>query len=253
MGGLKKKLKDGKTALGTWITINHPDVVDILSTLPFDWFVFDMEHSPLDVSNLEVLMMPLKGTEITPIVRVPWNDMVVIKRVLDVGAEGVLIPWVNSREEAEAAVRYVRYPPRGVRGVGPRRCIMYGERPFLDYYRRFEDEELVLIVQVETAKAIDSLEGILSVEGIDVAYVGPMDLSVNLGIPTMFDHPKFKEALDKVLKVCKKYGVTPGIHTFSIEQAKKYADEGFRFIALMSDQRGLTSIFKSTLSEFGRS
>lgn len=252
MGRLKGILKDGKIALGTWITINHPDVVDILSTLPFDWFVFDMEHSPLEVSDVEILMMPLKGTEITPIVRVPWNDMVIIKRVLDVGAEGVLIPWVNSREEAEAAVRYVRYPPRGVRGVGPRRCIRYGERPFLDYYKRFEDEELVLIIQVETAKAIENLEGILSVEGIDVAYVGPMDLSVNLGIPTGYDHPKFKDALRKVKEACEKYDVVPGIHTFSIEMAERMIKDGFRFVALMSDMKILMSGFSELLSKFGR-
>ncbi|MEM3703314.1 MAG: aldolase/citrate lyase family protein [Candidatus Bathyarchaeia archaeon] len=252
MGKLKQILKDGKTALGVWITINHPDVVDALSTLPFDWFVFDMEHSPLDVSDIEVLMMPLKGTEITPIVRVPWNDIVVVKRVLDVGAEGIIVPWVNSREEAEAAVSYVRYPPKGLRGVGPRRCLKYGERPFLDYYKRFEDEELVLIVQVETAKALENLEGILSVEGLDVAFVGPMDLSVNLGIPAMFDHPKFREALSRVLKICKEYNVTPGIYTLSVDQAKMYLEEGFRFVALMSDLRALLLSFKSMLSKFQR-
>ena len=250
MTGLKRHLKEGGVALGTWVTINHPDVTDILSELPFDWLVFDMEHAPIDIRDLEILAMPLRGTEIAPIARVPWNDMVVIKRVLDIGMQGVLVPWVNSREEAEAAVAATRYPPRGVRGVGPRRCTRFGSRPFLDYYKRFEDGELVGIVQVETAKALENLDDILSVEGIDVAYIGPMDLSVNLGIPTQFDHPRFKEAVEKVRKTCDKYGVAPGIHTFNPDMAEKMIESGFRFVALLSDLRILSRGFRELLSRF---
>lgn len=252
MKSLKRRLKEGEVALGTWVTINHPDVTDILSELPFDWLVFDMEHAPIDVGDLEVLAMPLHGTEIAPIARVPWNDMVVIKRVLDVGMQGVLVPWVNSRGEAEAAVAAARYPPRGVRGVGPRRCTRFGSRPFLDYYERFEKEELVVLIQVETAKALENLEDILSVEGIDVAYIGPMDLSVNLGIPAQFGHPKFKSAVEKVRKTCEKYGVTPGIHTFNPEMAEEMVESGFRFVALLSDMRILAKGFEELLSRFKR-
>lgn len=252
MSGLKGRLKERAVALGTWVTINHPDVVDALSELPFDWLVFDMEHAPLDVRDLQILAMPLRGSGITPIARVPWNDMVVIKRVLDIGMQGVLVPWVNSGSEAEAAVEATRYPPRGIRGVGPRRCTRYGRRSFIDYYERFESEELVLIVQVETAKALENLEEILSVEGIDVAYVGPMDLSVNLGIPAQFDHPKFKDAIRRVRTTCEKHDVTPGIHTFSIEMAERMIAEGFRFIALMSDLRVLSAGFRELLAKLSR-
>lgn len=250
MKRLKEVLREGGLALGTWVTINHPDVVEALSTLPFDWIVFDMEHSPLDVSNVQLLMMALRGTNITPIVRVPWNDMVIIKRVLDIGAQGVLIPWINDASEAERAVKYVRYPPRGVRGVGPRRCIQYGARPFLDYYQRFEEEELVLIIQVETKKALDNLDEILSVKGIDVAFVGPMDLSVNLGIPARYDHPKFKEALARVVKSCEEHGVSPGVHGLSKEFIKSRIKEGFRFIALMDDLDIMLGGFRDLLREF---
>ncbi len=252
MSGLKKLLKSGGLALGTWITINHPDVVDALSELPFDWFVFDMEHAPIDVRDLETLAMPLRGANIAPLARVPWNDLVMVKRVLDVGMQGVLIPWVNSRAEAEAAVAASRYPPRGVRGVGPRRCVRFGSRNFIDYYERFETEELVVLVQIETAKSLENLEEILSVEGVDVAYVGPMDLSVNLGIPTRYDHPKFKDALRKVKEACEKYDVVPGIHTFNVEMAEKMIKDGFRFVALMSDTKILVSGFRELLSRFGR-
>jgi 2-keto-3-deoxy-L-rhamnonate aldolase RhmA len=249
MSGLKKLLKEHKATLGTWITIAHPDVVEILSTLPFDWFIFDMEHAPLDVFTLEFMVMGVRGSDITPIVRVPWNDMVVIKRVLDIGFKGVMVPLVSSREEAELAVKYCLYPPRGVRGVAPRRSTMYGAINFLDYYQRFEREELVIIIQIETEKALRNVEEIANVDGVDVLYVGPLDLSVNLGIPAQFDHPKFIEALEKILDVCKKYDKTPGIHADSIELAKKYISMGFRFITLMSDVNALKSFFVPILTE----
>jgi 2-keto-3-deoxy-L-rhamnonate aldolase RhmA len=109
MPKLKKTLRENGMALGTWITINHPDVVEAISTLPLDWLVFDMEHGPLDISNLEVLLMTIKNTDVAPMVRVPWNDMATIKRVLDIGATGVLVPWVNSKSEAINVVKYSRY------------------------------------------------------------------------------------------------------------------------------------------------
>lgn len=235
MPNLKKMLKKGMATIGTWVTINHPDVVDVLSELPFDWLIFDMEHAPLEVSDIEILMMPLRSTKVSPIVRVPWNDVVIIKRVLDIGSEGVLVPWINTREEAEAVVKYASYPPYGFRGVGPRRATRYGFRPFLDYYNRFEHEERVLIVQIETTKALENIEDILSVKGIDVAFIGPMDLTVNLGIPLQYNHPMFMEAVNKILKTCEKYGVAPGIHAFDVSQVKKYIEDGFKFISIGSD------------------
>jgi 2-dehydro-3-deoxyglucarate aldolase len=252
MSSLKRKLKNEEAVLGTWITINHPDVVDALSELPLDWLVFDMEHAPLEISDVEVLLMPLRGVDISPIIRVPWNDMVIIKRALDIGAEGILVPWVNSREEAEKAVSYTSYPPRGLRGVGPRRAVRYGQRSFLDYYENFEKNERILLVQIETGRALENLEEILSTPGIDVAYIGPMDLSVSLGIPLKFGDPRFQEALKKVRGVCEKYGVTPGIHAFSPEQAREFISQGFRFVALMSDLGIMRRGLMSTLATLGR-
>lgn len=252
MSSLKKRLKAGELALGTWITINHPDVVDALSELPFDWFVFDMEHAPIEISDVEVLMMPLKGTDISPIIRVPWNDMITVKRALDAGAEGILVPWVSTRREAEEAVSYASYPPRGVRGAGPRRAIRYGGRSFLDYYRSFEENERILILQIETAKALENLEEIISTPNIDAVYVGPLDLSVSLGIPLQYGHPKFEEALKRVIRICEKYGVAPGIHGFSIDHVKKLTSQGFRFIALMTDIGVMRRAFREILGELGR-
>jgi 2-keto-3-deoxy-L-rhamnonate aldolase RhmA len=252
MSSLKRKLTKGEAVLGTWITINHPDVVDALSELPLDWLVFDMEHAPIETSDVEVLLMPLRGVDISPIIRVPWNDMVMMKRALDIGAEGILVPWVNSRGEAERAVSYASYPPRGLRGVGPRRAVRYGRRSFLDYYENFEKNERILMVQIETGKALENLEEILSTPGIDVAYVGPMDLSVSLGIPMRFGDPRFQEALKKVRNVCEKCGVTPGIHSFSPEQAQEFISQGFRFVALMSDLAIMRRGFMNALTTLGR-
>jgi 2-keto-3-deoxy-L-rhamnonate aldolase RhmA len=242
MPKLKKTLRENGMALGTWITINHPDVVEAISTLPLDWLVFDMEHGPLDISNLEVLLMAIKNTDVAPIVRVPWNDMATIKRVLDVGATGVLVPWVNSKSEAINVVKYSRYPPNGVRGVGPRRAVLYGAVNFLDYYNKFESEELVIAIQIETQEALKNIEEIASVKEIEVFYVG---LSVNLGIPLQYSHPKFEEALLSVLKVCEKFDKVPGIHAFDMDSAKRYMQMGFRFIAIMTD----ISILRNSLLE----
>lgn len=240
---LKQKLKNKELALGTWVTIAHPDVVEVLSTLPLDWMVFDLEHAPIDISTLEVLLMGIRNPDIAAITRVPWNDMVFIKRVLDVGSTGIMVPWVNSRSEAENVVKYARYPPAGIRGVGPRRCILYGARDFLNYYRNFEAEELVISVQIETEEAIKNVEDIAATDGIDILFVGPMDLTVNLGIPMQYDHPKYLEAIQKVVRACQKYDKVPGIYAFDADFAKKHISMGFRFVSLMSD----TSILRSSL------
>ena len=211
-----------------------------------------MEHAPLEISDIEVLIMPLKGTNISPVIRVPWNDMVAIKRALDIGGEGILVPWVNTREEAEAVVSYASYPPKGVRGASPRKAVEYGGRSFLDYYHKFEKEERVIIVQIETNKALENLEEIVSTSEIDAVYVGPMDLSVNLGIPSQYDHPKFKEALEKVVAISKKYDVASGIHAFDADHLKKVISQGFRLVTVMLDFDAMRRSFIRIFKELGR-
>lgn len=149
MNKVKELLEAGEPAFGTWVTIQHPDVPEILSTLPFDWLMFDMEHAPADVSTLETMLPAVDEDHVVPFVRVPWNDIVWIKRVLDVGVKGILVPYVSTKAEAKKVVNACQYPPRGIRGVGPRRAINYGEKDREDYYDRFEGN-LVIGVQVET-------------------------------------------------------------------------------------------------------
>ena len=229
---VKRKLKEGKTSIGTWIGIGHPDIPDILGNLGLDWFVFDTEHGPHSIETVQHLIQAMGASPTLPLIRVAWNDMVLIKRALDVGAYGVIIPWVNSKEEAENAVKYCRYPQSGgLRGTGPRKAGDYGfDREYFDVV----DEELLIGVQIETEKALNNLEEIFSVEGIDVAYVGPYDLSMSLGIFRQFDHPKFIKALEMVVDKAKAAGVAPGIHC-SVENINHYIEKGFQFNSLASD------------------
>jgi len=232
------KVSRGEVTLGAWITISHPEVVEILSNLPFDWFMFDMEHAPLTLKDIEVMLMPLRGSDIVPLVRVPWNDFVVIKQVLDLGIQGVLIPWVNTREEAEKAVNAMKYPPEGIRGVGPRRCIMYGFYDIKNYYDEW-NRNFILLVQIETMEALKNVEGIVSVKDVSGTFIGPNDLSASLGIFRDFKNPKYIEAISKVLKVTKSVGKIAGIMALTPDDALEKIKMGFNFIALSHDVRYL--------------
>ncbi|ABO08842.1 HpcH/HpaI aldolase family protein [Pyrobaculum calidifontis] len=247
MARAKLLMKAGMGAtFGVWITIPHPEVVEILSNLPFDWFMFDMEHAPITVEKLETMLMPLRGSDIVPLARVPWNDPVEIKRVLDLGVAGVLVPWVNTREEAERAVKAVRYPPWGIRGVGPRRSVMYGFADVVKYYKEW-DENYVLLVQVETAEAVENVEEIASVEGVTGLFVGPNDLSASLGAFRDFKNPKFTAALERVLAAAKSRGKLAGVMTYSPEEAARMVEMGFNFVALSHDVKYLVEGAKAFL------
>lgn len=233
---VKERLKEGKPSIGTWITMGHPEIAEILGNFGFDWFVIDMEHSPNSFETAQLLMQAMATSPTLPLIRVPWNDMVMIKRALDIGAYGVVVPWVNTREEAVEAVKACRYPQKGgLRGTGPRRALNYGfDMGYLDVV----DDELLIAVQVETEAAVNNLEDILSVDGVDVAFIGPWDLSMSLGVFRQFDHPKFKWALETVVDKAGKAGVASGIFS-SIEKMNDYIEMGFLFNSLASDVRFL--------------
>jgi 2-keto-3-deoxy-L-rhamnonate aldolase RhmA len=171
------------------------------------------------------MMQAMNGSGCTPIVRPQWNDFVVIKRALDIGAHGVLVPWVNSMEEAEAAVRACRYPPEGIRGYGPRRAELFDP----DYYET-ANREVLVTVQVETGEALENLEEILAVEGIDACFVGPYDLSSNmgLGIPPKFDHPDFVRAMDRVIEASEASGKPAGMYS-NMDNISWALERGFTY------------------------
>ena len=233
MNRLKRILKEGKVALGCAVSVNSPDVAEVLSMMGFDFMIYDTEHTPLSIETVQHLMQAAKGTDTVQIVRVAWNDLVLIKRALDIGSDGLIIPWVNNRNQAIEAVKACKYPPRGLRGVGPRRASEYGAK-FREYIET-ADEDVMVIVQIETEEAVKNVEDILSVEGVDAFIIGPADLSTSLGIPLQFNHPKFIEAITRILEAGKKAGVPAGFFAPSAEAAKKYKEMGFQLLNIGSD------------------
>ncbi|HDM23124.1 MAG TPA: hypothetical protein ENG20_05005 [Methanomicrobia archaeon] len=242
---LKARLKRGEKTVGAWITIPHMDVSEALSTLPFDWFVFDQEHSALDDQITQELIQAVKG-EVTPIVRVAWNDMVMIKKALDTGVEGIIIPWVNSKEDAVKAVKFCKYPPEGVRGCGPRRTIILDP----DYLKTVNDE-LLIIVQIETQEAVKNAEEIMSVDGIDAFFVGPFDLSSSMGLMGQIDHPKVRDAIERVFEAGKNAGIASGIWQGAGMSIRERLEEGWQMVALGMDINFLMDGARSILREAG--
>lgn len=234
---VKSMLKRDLVTLGCWVTIGSGDVAEILSNLGFDWLLFDTEHSPLSLETIQYMIQATSATEIVPLVRVAANDMTLTKRALDIGAYGVIVPLVNNKDDAKRAVSYTRYPPRGIRGAGPRRCAQYGLRT--KEYFEWAEEEILTIVQVETEEAVANIDDILSVEGIDVFFIGPTDLSTSLGVPGELNNPKYIRVVERLLESGKEHSVPAGIMTYNVEQAKDAVQRGFKFVSLAADFRNL--------------
>src|SRR5947207_959013 len=188
--GFKRALVSGRPQIGLWSTLSSNYSVEVIAGAGFDWILLDTEHSPVDVENLLGQLQAAAPYPTHSVVRVPWNDMVTIKRVLDIGAQSLLIPYVSTAEEAAAAVSYTRYPPKGVRGVaGTTRATRFGR--IKDYAKRAH-EELCLLVQVETQAGLDAIDAICGIEGIDGVFIGPADLHASLGHTGEIANPKGK-------------------------------------------------------------
>jgi 2-keto-3-deoxy-L-rhamnonate aldolase RhmA len=235
---LKAMLREGNAAIGASVTIGHPEVAEIIGHLGFDWAFFDMEHTPMSLETVQNLMQAMAISPCTPVVRVPWNDPVYVKKALDIGAHGIIIPMVNTKEEAERASRSVRYPPNGMRGFGPRRA------SFADPdYVKTADKEIFLSIQIESQKGVDNIDDILSVEGIDAVFLGPYDLSLNLGVLAQWDSEKFTSSVAKIANSALQHKVTMG--TLASGGVAKFAKQGFRLFVVDDDidilRNGLTS------------
>ncbi len=228
---LKQKLQKRELTVGSWITIGHTAVAEIMAQAGYDWLTIDMEHSAITLDIAQELIRVIELCGVAPLVRVGTNDANLIKRVMDAGAHGVIVPMVNSEEEARHAVSAVKYPPVGFRGVGLARAQKYG----MDFegYKSWNEEKSVVIVQVEHIRAVENLEAILSVDGVDGFIVGPYDLSGSLGCPGQFDHPKVLSALEHVKTVSKKMKAVSGYHVIPPERSalEEKIQEGYRFVA----------------------
>ena len=229
----KRALKAGKPQIGLWSSLSSHYSVEVIAGAGFDWILLDCEHSPNDLESLLAQLQAAAAYPTTPIVRVPWNDTVTIKRVLDVGAQSLLVPYVCSAEEAKAAVAATRYPPAGVRGVaGTTRASRFGR--VKDYAKRAA-EELCLLVQVETQQALENIEAICAVDGIDGVFIGPADLHASMGYTGEIANPKVKPLIDDALRRIRKAGKARGILTPSEADARHWLECGALFVAVGAD------------------
>jgi 2-dehydro-3-deoxyglucarate aldolase len=233
--GLKEKLAGGTITVGSWITMGHPEVAEIMARAGFDWLTVDLEHSAITLSQAQQLIAIIELSGVFPLVRVGKNEPDLIKRVMDAGAHGVIVPMVNSEEDAKRAVSAVKYPPEGERGVGLSRAQGYGAE--FEKYKEWNLSESVVIVQIEHIQAVENLEHILSVEGVDGFIVGPYDLSGSLGVPGDFDNADVLSALNRIKEVSKKMKPASGFHSVSSDpnEAAAKIEEGYTFIGFSLD------------------
>jgi 2-dehydro-3-deoxyglucarate aldolase len=235
MTDLKAKLRNRELTIGSWLTIGHTAVAEIMAKVGFDWLTIDMEHSAITIAEAQKMVQVISLCDCPALIRVGENNANTIKRAMDTGAHGVIVPMVNSREEAVAAVRAVKYPPVGTRGVGLGRAQGYG-LSFAEY-RDWVNRESIVIVQIEHVNAVNNIEEILGVDGVDGFIVGPYDLSGSIGRPGQFDDPQMKDMTAKILETAQKLKKPAGFHLIPPEREKLLAkiDEGFCFIAFCLD------------------
>jgi 4-hydroxy-2-oxoheptanedioate aldolase len=249
--GFKRALARGETQIGLWSSLSSNYSVEVIAGAGFDWLLLDMEHSPNDLESLLAQLQAAAPYATHPVVRVPWNDMVSIKRVLDVGAQSLLVPYVSSAAEARSAVSFTRYPPQGARGVaGTTRATRFGR--IKDYARRAH-EEVCVLVQVETQSALDNIEAICAIEGVDGVFIGPADLHASLGYPGEIANPKVKPVIDEAVRRIRKAGKAPGILTPSEDDARHWLECGALFVAVGADVGILARGAEALAQKFKRS
>ena len=243
---IKQKLKENKPSIGVWQALPSPGIARILACSGFDWIVFDAEHGHYTLSSLISTMDGLGNSSVSPLVRVSENNPTVIKQILDIGAEGVVVPMVCTPEEARKAVAACKYPPLGIRGIGGGRAADYGEN-FKDYIDNANDN-ILIIIQIEHVKALEHLDEIVRVEGIDGLFIGPMDLSASMGIPGQTTGPRVIAAIEKVIDTCKKANVASGMYCQDEEHAVEMIRKGMQFIAYTEDKTLLSMAAKKSIN-----
>lgn len=229
----KRKLQEGEATIGTWLATGSPLAAEMLAHQGFDWLNVDMEHNAIDLQTTQSLFQAIATTDTIPFARVPWNDPQIIKRVLDIGAYGVVVPTVETVDQAEQAVGACRYPPDGYRGMGTIRGRLYGG----DDYAEQANKEICVVLMLETKQAVDNADEILKVPGIDAVFIGPNDLAASMGLPLGLDnaHPDHVAAVESIRQSCENAGVPSGIHCASAASVNQRMQEGFQWIALSSD------------------
>lgn len=249
----KSALEKRRLSLGSWVQIGHPAVAEVLAGCGMDWICVDLEHGAIDLSEMTNLFRAIDSFKsCTPIARLPLNDPIWIRRTLDAGAQGLIIPMINHPSEAEAAIKQAKYPPCGIRGFGYSRSNKHGMH-FSKSTNTFNDE-LVMIMQIEHKNAIDHLDEILEVPGVDGLFIGPLDLSGSMGLVGQLDHPQMVDALTRYRKACLRHKKAAGIHIVRPTPSiiKQSIDEGYSFIAMGLDNVFIEEGAKASLHAAGR-
>jgi 2-keto-3-deoxy-L-rhamnonate aldolase RhmA len=229
----KRALGQGKLQIGLWSSLCSNIAAEVISESGFDWILLDTEHSPNEIPDLVTQLQAIQRGTATPIIRPAWNDAVLAKRALDIGAQSLLFPYVQNVEEAKRAVASTRYPPQGVRGVSvAARASRYGRVPG---YLTKANDEICVLVQVETRTALDQIEAIAKVEGIDGVFIGPSDLAASLGHLGNPQHGDVQKAIESAVKRLKALGKPAGILTSNEDEARRYIEWGYRFVAVGAD------------------
>ncbi len=246
MNQLRDKLRRGEIVLGQMVLeLFTPGIGPMLAAAGLDFVIYDMEHGRCDITLLAEMIASCRGTGIVPMARVPDLSYAPLSRVLDLGAEGVMVPRVETRAQAEEIVAALKYPPQGKRGVAlgiAHDLYRSGDPSFFAASNR----QTTIIVLLETARAFENLEEIVSVPGVDIAWLGHYDLTVSMGIPAQFEHPRFLSAMDSLVDACRRFGVTPGFLPPNSLSAAHWVEKGFRAISLGSD----IGVFISALKQF---
>lgn len=232
---LKAKLSQCELTIGSWLMLGDISAVEILKHAGFEWLVIDLEHTDIDYTRAKHLISAIQANGMQALVRVSKNEEVVIKRVLDFGADGIIVPMVCSKADAEQAVSLSTYPPRGTRGVGLFRAQQYGLS--FKEYQKWVDDELVIIAQIEHIDAAKNIKEIMSVEGIDGAIIGPYDMSASMGVPGEYDREDVQAAVTSVFDACKSMNKSVGFHVVETEPAVllKRIDQGCNLLAYSID------------------
>ena len=243
---VKELWKNEQVAIGGWLSIPSGISTEIMSHQEWDVLTIDMQHALVSVSDMVPMITAISTTEVTPFVRVPWLEPGIIMKALDAGSYGVICPMINTREDAERFVSYCRYAPQGKRSFGPGRAVFYAGND----YAMQANETILTLAMIETQKALDNLEEILTVEGLDAVFVGPSDLGMSLCYaPGNHEEPVLLEAIESILKKAQSNGKKAGIYTLTPEYAKRMIKLGFDYVVISSDARMLTAQANKTLNE----
>jgi len=239
---VKRRLAAGEPSVGTWLSLASAEAAEYVAEIGFDWLTVDAEHNGIDITMQSAMFGAIAATGTAPLVRIPWNTGENIKRVLDNGAWGIVVPMVNSRDEAEAVVSAAKFPPKGNRSIGGNMRTVRWKATGEEYHRH-ADDEILIVVQIEHIKGVEAADEILSVPGIDACFIGPNDLAasmgVAIGIPLESEHPEMIAAIAEIKAACIRNGVAPGIHTSGAAGIRQRIAEGFQFVAMASELKYL--------------